>query len=212
MKQFKNYFKASISMLLAIALTSVFSLNSFAAMEPEASGLADPFPPQSIGILRGTAVINGNKMKTGATVLTGALIEATETAVIDLGALGRIEIRDGARFTLIYADGMVDIKSQCGTTWFEVRRGQAELRRPSGEKETFVAVQDKKFDGEADIITPGATDLVIDCGTKVPAAYMVGPGLVGLLALLGVGAAVAIGVMIGDESGSLPSTVTPTVP
>ncbi|HYP26506.1 MAG TPA: hypothetical protein VE262_07305 [Blastocatellia bacterium] len=218
MKQLENHLRATLSILLALALTSVFSLNSFAAPElgggssPELAP-AEPSTFQNLGTLRGTAIINGNKVKTGATVLTGALVEATgETAVIDLGALGRIEFRPGSKFTLMYADGMVDIKSLCGTTWFEVRRGQAELRRPSGEKETIVAVSDKRFDGEANIVTPGATDLVIDCGDKVGAGLLVGPGLVGILALLGLGTAVAIGIAIGDEGGTLPSTIPPATP
>jgi hypothetical protein len=197
-----------MSILLALALTSVFSLNSFAA--PELNASPEPAAPatyQSLGTLRGTAIINGSKVK------TGAIVEATgETAVIDLGVLGRIEFRPGSKFTLMYADGMVDIKSHCGTTWFEVRRGQAELRRPSGEKETIVAVNDKKFDGEADIVTPGATDLVIDCGDKIAGGFWVGPGALGILALLGLGTAVAIGISIGDNDGNLPTTTPPATP
>ena len=214
MKQLENYLRATMSILLALALTSVFSLNSFAA--PELNASPEPAAPatyQSLGTLRGTAIINGSKVKTGATVLTGAIVEATgETAVIDLGVLGRIEFRPGSKFTLMYADGMVDIKSHCGTTWFEVRRGQAELRRPSGEKETIVAVNDKKFDGEADIVTPGATDLVIDCGDKIAGGFWVGPGALGILALLGLGTAVAIGISIGDNDGNLPTTTPPATP
>ncbi|HVF92572.1 MAG TPA: hypothetical protein VNH22_21065 [Blastocatellia bacterium] len=218
MKRFKNYLRASISLLLALALTSVLSLHSFAAPEiegnlPSAAPNVEPPAPQSLGTLRGNAVINGNKMKTGATVLTGALVEAgSETAVIDLGALGRIEFRPGSKFTLTYSEGMVDIRSQCGSTYFAVRRGQAELRRPSGDKETFIAGQDKKFDGEADIVTAGGTDLVVDCGDRVPAALYVGPGLIGFLALLGLGSAVAIGIAIGDNSTTQPSTTPPVTP
>lgn len=218
MKRLENYLRASLSILLALALTSVFSLSSFAAPELEANNSpetvsAEPATPQNVGTLRGTAIINGNKMNTGATVLTGARIEnAGETAIIDLGALGRIEFRPGSKFTLTYADGMVDVRSHCDHTWFAVRRGQAELRRPNGDKETFIAGQEKRFDGEADIVTPGATDLVIDCGEKPPAALWIGPGALGLLALLGLGTAVVIGVAIGDESNTSPSTTPPATP
>jgi len=218
MKRLENYLRASISMLLALALASVFSLNSFAAPELESSGPPEtvsgsPAPLQNTGTLRGTAIVNGTKMKTGATVLTGARIEdAGETAIIDLGALGRIEFRPGAKFTLIYADGMVDVKSHCDHTWFAVRRGQAELRRPNGDKENFIAGQEKRFDGEADIVTPGATDLVIDCGDKVPGVAWFGPGVIGILALLGLGTAVAVGVAIGDDSTTAPSTTPPATP
>lgn len=208
MKASGIYFRVFLSIMLAVAVTTVFSLTSFAAPDTSFKTL-DPVAAiliQDSGTLTGKATINGNPTESGATVMSGSTISTgSDSATIDLGTLGRIELRPNTTINLTFGAGAVTITSQCGTTEVDVKRGEAQLRRGSGDAQSIKAGEDEKFSGSAQITTSGATDLVIDCESRTGGggAY-VGAGLLGLLALIGVGGAVALGIAAGEgETGGV---------
>lgn len=213
MKLRTSYQRATISIALAMAVATVFTLSSFAA--PEVSkAIVDPVLAQdctgTLTVKAGQVTINGNAAQTGATVMTGSTIATSSNgkAIIDLGALGRVEVGDNTTVTLTCAAGSLQIRSNCARTEVEVRSGSLNVTSPTAE--TLTAGQDRKYNGAVDANSTGAIDVKVECeGRKVGAGPFVGPGLLGLLALIGLGAAVAIGIAVGDESGGgAPSSPT----
>jgi hypothetical protein len=205
MKLRTSYQRATISIALAMAVATVFTLSSFAAPEvPKA--LIDPVLAQdctgTLSVKSGQVTINGNAAQTGATVMTGSTIATGSNgkAIIDLGSLGRVELGDNTTVTLTCAGGSLQIRANCTRTEVEVRSGSVNVTSPTAG--TLTAGQKGKYDGAVDLNSTGSVDVQIECeGRKVGAGPFVGPGLIGLLALIGIGAAVAIGVAVGDESG-----------
>lgn len=209
MKLRTSYQRTSISLVLAMAVASVFTLQSFAAPEVSKT-LVDPVLAQdctgTLTVKGGSVTINGNPAQTGATVMSGSTIATSSgKAIIDLGALGRVEVGDHTTVTLICAGGTLQIKSNCSKTEVEVRKGTLNVTSPSAG--TLNAGQKGNYSGGIDASATGGVDLEIECeGHKVGAGPFVGAGLLGLLALIGVGAAVAIGIAVGDEDGNAPSS------
>lgn len=209
MKLHTSYQRASISVVLAMAVMMVFTLRSFAA--PEVSTVFDPVFAQdctgTLTVKSGTVSINGNAAQTGATVMTGSTIATSSNgkAVIDLGAMGRVEVGDNTSVTLTCAGGSLQIRSTCTRTEIEVKSGSLNVTSPTAG--TLAAGQSAKYDGTVDATSTGAIDVKIECGgRKVGAGPFVGAGLVGFLALIGIGAAVAVGIAIGDEDSVTPSS------
>lgn len=205
--------RASISIVLAMAVATVFTLRSFAAPEVT-KAVVDPALAQdctgTLTVKAGQVTINGNAVQTGATVLTGSTIATSSNgkAIIDLGALGRVEVGDNTTVTLTCAAGLLEIRTNCSRTEVEVRRGTVDVKSPKAE--TLTAGKKAKYDGGVDATSTGGVDVKVECeGRKVGAGPFVGPGLIGLLALIGIGAAVAIGVAVGggdDSPASSPIT------
>lgn len=208
-----SYQRASISIVLAMAIATVFTLSSFAA--PEVSkAVVDPVLAQdcagTLTVKAGQVTINGNAAQTGATVMTGSTIATSSNgkAIIDLGALGRVEIGDNTTATLTCVAGLLEIRTNCSRTEVEVRRGSVDVKSP--KVETLTAGKKAKYDGGVDATSTGGVDVKVECeGRKVGAGPFVGAGLIGLLALIGIGAAVAIGIGVGggdDSPASSPIT------
>lgn len=201
--------RASISLVLAIAVASVFTLRSFAATEANKSTgeRAAQDCTGTLTVKAGQVTINGNTAQTGATVMTGSVISTSSKgkAIIDLGALGRVEVGDNTTATLTCVPGSLEIRTNCSKTEVEVRRGSADVRAPKSE--TLTAGKKKKYDDAVDITATGGVDVKVECeGHKVAGGVFVGPGLLGLLALVGVGAAVAAGVAAGSNESSTASS------
>lgn len=203
--------RASISIVLALAVTTLFTLRSFAA--PEMSKPAgDPFLMMqdctgTLTVTGGQVTINGNAAQTGATVMTGNVIATGSKgkAIIDLGTLGRVEVGENTTITLTCAAGSVEIRSSCGKTEIEVRRGSVDVRAPKSE--TLAAGKKTKYDSAIDATSTGGVDLKVECeGHKGGGGKFVGPGLLGLLALIGVGGAVAAGIAAGSSEGAAASS------
>ena len=73
----------------------------------------------------------------------------------------------------------------------------------SPKTETLAAGQKAKYDGGIDATSGAGIDVKVECERrKGGAAPFVGAGLLGLLGLIGVGAAVAVGVGVGGGSES----------
>lgn len=212
MKLRTSYQRASISIVLAMAVVTLFTLRSFAA--PEVSkAVVDPALAQdctgTLTVKAGQVTINGNAAQTGATVMTGSTIATSSNgkAIIDLGAVGRVEVGDNTTVTLTCAGGSLQIRTTCTRTEVEVRKGSLSVTSPTAG--TLTAGQKAKYTGGVDASSTGGIDVKVECeGRKVGAGPFVGAGLLGLLALIGVGAAVAIGIAVGGgEEGGVSSPV-----
>jgi len=211
MKLRTSYSRTAMSLVLTMAVATVFTLSSFAA--PEVNKPAgEAFPPQdctgTLTVKHGSVTINGNNAQTGATVLTGSVISTSSNgeAIVDLGALGRVEIGDNTTVTLICVPNLLQIKTTCSRTEVEVRRGTLEVKSP--KQETLVGPKKEHYNDGIDATSTGGIDVKVECEGRKAGGYFIGPGWLGLLALIGIGAAVAIGITIGDEPGG----TTPNAP
>jgi hypothetical protein len=200
-----SYPRASISLVLAITLATVFTIRSFAA--PEASkSTAERSTQDCTGALTvkaGQVSINGNPAQTGTTVMSGSVISTGSNgkAIIDLGALGRVEVGDNTTITLTCVAGLLEVRSNCSRTEVEVKRGAVDVRAPKAE--ALTAGKKAKYDGAVDFTSTGGVDVKVECeGNKAGGGIYVGPGLVGFLALIGVGGAIAGGIAASNNEGA----------
>ena len=193
-----SYLKALLSIVLAVAVTSVFSLRSFAAIEGRMAGAMVQDCSGTLTVKGGNVTINGNPAQTGATVMTGSIISTgSGEAVVDLGPAGRVELGDHTTATIICVGGSIEVRANCSKTKIEVKRGQVDVKTP--KTETLTAGKSETYDGPVDATAPAGVDMEVECvGRKAAGAYT-GAGLLGLLALIGVGAAIAIGVGVSDN-------------
>jgi hypothetical protein len=79
---------------------------------------------------KGPVDVNGNRAKTGATVLNGSVIQAFTGghASIELGALGRVEIEPHTTITLnMVGNGLEISLNQCGSVTLTVPAGVSSL-------------------------------------------------------------------------------------
>jgi hypothetical protein len=201
-----SYSKALMSLFLTMAVATVFTIRSFAS--PDLSKVAEvPTLAQdctgTLTVNAGRVSINGNAAQTGATVMTGSMIstDSKGKATIDLGTAGRVELGESTAITLICIGSSIEIRSNCSKTEVEVRRGTLEVKTPKAE--TLIAGKEHKYDGAFDATSAGGIDVKIECeGRKGAGGLFVGPGLLGLLALVGVGGAIAAGVAAGGNAGA----------
>lgn len=122
--------KSIISLLLVFTVATVFSFNSFAAPQSLAKAADETAKiasvnntlPQSdlTGTLTGTGTmyVNGNVVQSGATVISGSIVatDANSEAVLDLGALGRINLRPGTEIKILLAANQSEVElRRCGS-------------------------------------------------------------------------------------------------
>lgn len=202
-----SYPKEFLSVLLTVAVATVFTIRSFAApglgKVEEATNFGGQECTGTLTVLAGRVSINGNAAQTGATVLTGSAIstDSKGKATIDLGAAGRVELGESTAVTLICVGSSIEIRSNCSKTEVEVRRGTLEVKAP--KPETLVGGKEHTYDGGFDATSAGGIDVKIECeGRKGAGVLYVGPGLLGLLALAGIGGAIAAGVAAGGNEGN----------
>ena len=210
MKLRTGYLRSSMSIALVMAVATVFTFSSFAA--PETTGaVSDPVGAQdcngTLTVKAGQVTINGNAAQTGATVMTGSTIATGSNgkAIIDLGTLGRVEVKNNTTVTLTCAGATLQIRSTCTRTEVEVRKGSVNVTSPTAG--TLAAGQKGTYSGGVELTATGGVDVEIECeGRKGGAGPFVGAGLIGLLALIGIGAAVAIGIAVGGGEESVASS------
>src|ERR1041385_8526977 len=108
MNQKRAYGSRVIAALLLLAIVQI-SLQVGLA-EPNTTTNATAVPQQVVGRLKTKnnqpVMVNGLSASTGASILTGATIEtgADQTATVDLGALGSLDIAPNTKVTLTYDD------------------------------------------------------------------------------------------------------------
>jgi hypothetical protein len=209
MKLPKGHLRALLSLVLAMTITTLFTLRSYAAIETTSETLAQDCTG-TLTVKSGTVTVNGNASQTGATIMTGSVVATSGNgnAIIDLGAAGRIEVKGSTTVTITCVGGAVQIRTNCSKTEIEVRTGQVSVTTPSTE--TLEAGKSKDFGGPVEGTLSAGASIEVECeGRKGGAALLVGPGLVGLLALIGVGAAVAVGIAVGEGETAGGAPVSP---
>lgn len=194
MKTFKIKFKALASMALAVAITSFFTLRSFAAPE---TITAAPIPAAqdctgTLTVAKGTVTINGNEAKTGASVLSNSTLATSSggRAIIDLGQLGRVELEGGTTATIMCVGNTIVVRPGCDVE-VEVEQGQV-----TGDGEVVVAGKEDDFDAGTELVAPAGSVFSLDCEDDA-AGVFIWPGLGGVLALIGVGTGIITGIIIG---------------
>jgi hypothetical protein len=197
-----------LSLVLTLAITTVFTFRSFASVETGSDRAESAFAQDCTGTLTvkdGSVTVNGNAAQTGATVTNGSLIATASNgrAEIDFGAGGRVMLGRGTTVTIDCAGGTLSIRSNCsGKTEIEVKSGSVNVTAPSTD--AIAAGKQGRYDGPTAFTAAGGSVLEVDCeGSRRAAGAFIGPGLVGILALIGVGTAVAVGIAVGEgDTGS----------
>jgi hypothetical protein len=203
MKLPTRYLRAMLSLVLALTVTSVFTLRSFASVETNNDGIESAFAQDCTGTLTvkdGSVTVNGNAAQTGATVANGSVIATTSNgrAEIDFGAAGRLMLGRGTTVTIDCVGGTLSVRSNCsGKTEIEVKSGSDSVTAPSTD--TIAAGKEGRYSGPTAFTAAAGSVIEVDCEeSRRGAGLLVGPGLVGILALLGIGTAVAVGIAIGE--------------
>ncbi len=203
-----------LSLVLAMTVTTLFTLRTYAAIDTKSEALAQDCTG-TLTLKSGSVTVNGNASQTGATIMTGSVIATSGNgnAVIDLGAAGRVEVKGSTTVTITCVGGAIQIRTNCSKTEIDVKSGSVSVTTPNTE--TIEAGKEKEFGGQVEGTLSAGASIEVECeGRKAGGALLVGPGLLGLLALIGVGAAVATGIAIGegDTGGSGDIPVSPAVP
>ncbi len=167
--------------------------------------------PQKTGqlIATGSVSVNEKKAVTGTAIFSDSVIAVDcaqgNRALVDLGAIGRIELTEGTKLRLRFSDGMIS---------GELQEGKAVVSAPEGVK-VQIDTQEGPVtcDGQAACVQPVITQQIVRCVqvAAVPAAIPAAGGLgtAGLAAILvGTGAgAGALARVIRDDEDNVSSVV-----
>jgi hypothetical protein len=236
----KGKFRAAVSLALTLVVASVFAFSSFAASnarEPApretSAGRLDDMSGAPAGRLTGTGhfTIDGEEALPGASVLSGSTIATglDSLATIDLGALGRIELRPNTTIRLTFANNAVSVSLDragsiaqslpTGVTGqlmiqgeharLSVVRGEAEVKS-AGNARTLHPGEEATFKNAAEATTNGDTVLVAESSASThkeggPAPSQgkyISAGAAGVIGMAGVATAVSLGVIYGGNSHS----------
>jgi len=236
----KGKFRAATRSALALALASVFAFSSFAASnthetasrETAASSL-DELSSAPAGKLTGTGrfMIDGEQAQPGASVLSGSTIATGPggLAAIDLGSLGRIELRPNTTIKLAFAGNAVSVSLDnagsiaqslpvgvTGQVMLQGKHSRVSVVRGAvavksignsrmlrtGEEGTFENSAEATSSGEAVFVAESSESYNQEGGPKPSHSKYISAGVVGLVAMAGVATAVSLGVVYGGNSGS----------
>jgi hypothetical protein len=120
----KMNLKAILSLVLSLLIASAFSLSSLAASgssekmrAPGDENLPALQAPTGNLTVRGPVLLNGNEAKTGATVLSGSVLQ-TRTgghATVEMGPVGRVDLDPITAITLAMTSNSIDASlDKCG--------------------------------------------------------------------------------------------------
>jgi hypothetical protein len=208
----------TLILLLVLVASLAFDMGSTLAAQNKGAAAANAQTGNSQLngqlIASGPVTVNGNKAITGTTVFTGSNIAVDcasgNSAFVNLGRLGRIELVAGTKLTLRFSDGMIS---------GDLQDGKAIISTPGGVK---VAVNTPdgvvSTDCAQSCVTPVAVQGFTQCAVVAPVPARVPAPVGGIsgraLAILGAAGAagVAAGVAAGGDHGPIPPPVTPTRP
>jgi hypothetical protein len=159
-------------------------------------------------IASGPVTVNEKTAISGTTVFTDSRIAVEcakgNSAVVDLGKLGRIELTAGSKLTLRFDQGLI-----AG----DLTEGKAVISAPAGMK---VAVNTPQGVVSANCVQAACVTPVVAQGVQcVPvmvgraAGGGLGAGAIAAIAGLGAGNAVAIGLAVGDDDDDFVSPIIP---
>jgi hypothetical protein len=229
----------AVVLALVATVTSLASPNSFAALQPAAPAAPHAADPQGVLTASGSVTINGNVVQTGATVTSGAVIATGQygTAVVDLGPLGRLELRPESTVRVRLAADSVDVDLEgCASiaqyvpagvhgrvealeseTQFTVRSGKLAVANGSralnpGDSETVAANTQLAAAGDTSF------DAVVAVGCKRDAVKAVataaGTSALVWLAVGGGAVAATVATVVATDEGTSakPPSLSPRVP
>lgn len=249
MRNSKN--KTALSLVLALAVASVFTLSSFAASkarEPTTAASSDKgilALPTGKVIGTGQISVDGNEAESGVTVLSGSTVAtgADGNATIELGSLGQVKLLPNTMVTLTLSPDMVvltigrvgrviqslpsgvigRVRIQGEEARLAVEVGQVEVKSSQGQR-MLNAGQETAIDPATEAIANGGAVFMVEgdstrassksSQTSHKGGYATA-GTGGLIALIGVAAAITGGVLYGSNGTSQadvpprPSRVTP---
>ena len=151
-------------------------------------------------MVRGDVTLDDSPVSTGATVQAGQTISTTKgEAIIDLGTRGRIVLGPNSKIQLLMTDDSVRvicIKDPCRV---HVLAGNVQIE---GNYKLVLKEDERTLlhsGDEAIMLT--SSNLTINYQAKTS---MKGPGKIGVISVMGIGAAVAAGVAVGNgDTGSI---------
>jgi len=162
-------------------------------------------------IANGPVTVNGNKAITGTTIFTDSNIVVDcangNSAIVNLGRLGRIELVPGTKLTLRFSDGMISGDLQDGKAVISTSPGvKVAVNTPDGIVSS---------DCVQSCVTPVAVQGFVQCAAVAPAparvplppAGLSGRAIAGILAGAG-----ALGAVAATTAGSEGEVITPVVP
>jgi hypothetical protein len=210
-----------LSLFLSISL--VFNIGSTLAAQNRGAAPANAQSGNSqiTGqlIANGPVTVNGNKAITGTTVFTGSnvVVDCTKgnSAIVNLGKLGRIELVAGTKMTLRFSDGLISGNIQDGKAVINTPGGvKVEVNTPDGGVVTSNCVKVQEC------VTPVAVQGFTQCVPVVAAVPVAVPAVGGVSgwavagALVGVGGgAAAFAALSDDDEDIIPvPVVSPTRP
>lgn len=222
--------RSATSLLLAIAVMIFFSARSFAAPElPTGSILPSQGGMAFVGTLTATGhvTVNGNEARTGATILNGSLVATGPDgdAMIDLGPLGRIQLRPDTEIKLILAPNSCQVeivrcgsmtqtvpqgvsaqarKMEPGLMEVAVLPGEAQVNSVKAEEGTVIRTgENRVFHHFESVTAKGESTFTLNCcDCEIAAGGFIWPGWPGILAIVGAGLGIGIGIDVGDEDPS----------
>ena len=211
-------------LILSLFLSSSLVFNTGSTLAAQNRGAA-PANAQSGNsqltgqlIANGPVTVNGNKAITGTTVFNGSNVVVDcakgNSAIVNLGKLGRIELVAGTKMTLRFSDGLISGNIQDGKAVISTPGGvKVEVNTPDGGVVTSNCVKVQEC------VTPVVVQGFVQCVPVVVAPPVRGVPVGGLGpwaiagALAGVaGVAAATVATEGEEEVIPPPVVSPTTP
>jgi hypothetical protein len=160
-------------------------------------------------IVGGPVTVNEKTAITGTTIFTDSRIAVEcakrNSAVVDLGKLGRIELTAGSKMTLRFDQGLIS---------GDLTEGKAVIRAPAGMR---VAVNTPQGVVSANCGQACVTPVVVQGVQCVPVVAgqvggVAGPGGPGIAAIAGIGGGVAAATAFAARGDDEADFVTPIIP
>src|SRR5262249_11205896 len=192
----------TLILLLILGASLVFNMGSTLAAKNRGAAAANAQTgiSQLNGqlIANGPVTVNGNKAITGTTVFTGSNIAVDcangNSAFVNLGRLGRIEMVAGTKLTLRFSDGMISGDLQDGKAVISTPPGvKVNVNTPDGVVSTDCAqscVTPLATQGFVQWV-PVAAPAPVPRGVPLPPAGLSGRAIAAILAGAGAGGAAA---------------------
>jgi hypothetical protein len=204
-------------LVVVLSASLVFNMGPTLAAQNRGAAAANPQTGNSQLngqlIANGPVTVNGNKAITGTTIFNGSNIVVDcangNSAIVNLGRLGRIELVPGTKLTLRFSDGLIS---------GDLQDGKAVISTPPGVK---VAVNTPDGVVSADCVQACVTPVVVQgftqCAVVAPAPVRVplppaglsGRAIAAILAGAGAGGAAAAAAA-GSERGPITPPATQT--
>jgi hypothetical protein len=188
------------SFLIALAICTIFSPASRAFAAGKKS---DGTPMAGQLIVSGNVTVNDKKALNGTTVFSSSRIAVAcakgNSAIVNLGKLGRIELTPGTKLTLKFTDGMIS---------GDLLEGKAVVNAPAGVKISINTPDGvTNSDGKDAVVTSVNSQRGVRCVPAVVSGSSSSNALsslspAALAGILGAGGAAAAGAAVASSSNT----------